>query len=137
MRWLFDTGIWLNLADSSNVMEAVDSIRRSSASEILAAPVTLAESVSVLSRRGRQADGLALSRQIQQQARVPAMTVDLWERVGTIHAAERARVPDLRLADAMILAVASQESAKLLTTDRLLAGNTCGVKAKHVPIAKR
>jgi predicted nucleic acid-binding protein len=133
MRWIFDTGIWLNHASHENVRRAVDQVRLRDP-EILTSPVSIAEIIGVLTRRGHGNRTAAVVRLVRELSHVPEVPVSVWEDAGAIHAAERARVADLSLSDASILALARTESAWLLTTDAALVKNRSGVKCRHVAV---
>lgn len=129
---MFDTGIWLHSAIES-VRRETDAIRATGA-EILTCPATFAEIISVLRRRGESERVPRLLDLVRQVSRVSSTDLDLWSDAGRIHAAERAKHPNLGLVDALILATALAEKARLLTTDRAVAGNSSGVKAKLVRV---
>ena len=134
MRWLFDSGIWLNHARNDAVRRAVDNVRQKDG-DILTSPVSIAEMISVLHRRGMQEHAPALVRIVRELSTIATLDAAFWEETGKIHATERTRVADLSLADASILALARSKSAMLLTTDLALVKNRSGVRTKHVPIA--
>lgn len=135
-RWIFDTGVWLHYGSVEAVRLAADAARRGPSAEILAAPVSLAEAASVLVRRGQAARVERVIASIRETSRLIEAGPDEWVACGRIHAAERARHPDLSLADALILAVARSEKARLLTTDRVLAKNGSGVPTKFVAVPR-
>ena len=98
--------------------------------EILTSPVTLAELVSVLERRGK---GDAVHRTLglvrRSSSVVPLLEAD-FERAGHVYARERAHHRDFGIADALILTQAHAHAAQILTTDKPLTRNQEGVRAR-------
>ncbi|HEX9815951.1 MAG TPA: PIN domain-containing protein [Candidatus Thermoplasmatota archaeon] len=130
-RWLFDTGIWLHYGQSESIRDVVGKLRTDGA-EFLTAPIALAEITSVLARRGRSKDSSAILDRLRRLSSIVPLQTDVYESVGRIHAAERAHFPDLSMADALVIATAQQESARILTTDESVARNHQGVKSRWI-----
>ncbi len=128
-RWVFDTGVWLELAFGGSASTKILEIP-ARGHEVFASPVSLAEIVSVLTRQGRQELVAPTLKRLRGLCRIPMPSEADFEEAGAIHAAERARHSDLALADALVLQLARALGATVLTTDGGLMNNQAGVRAK-------
>ncbi len=102
---------------------------RDSRHTVLSSGVSFAELASVLRRRGavtKIGSLLDLVRSVSIVLDVPLAT---FERAGHIHGRERAHSSRLSMADAILLAQAQTEGARLLTKDKGLIENHEGVRA--------
>jgi predicted nucleic acid-binding protein len=130
--WLIDTGVWLRIAAGADVVALLDSKRVPAKDEVLASAITIAEVTSVLCRQGKRKDVGRLLGFLRRLSTIQPLTETGCEAAGFIHADERARTPNLSLADAIILAQAKSAGAVLVTTDATLARNRQRVRTRVV-----
>ena len=100
--------------------------------EIWTSTVSIAELVSNAHRRGLAHRTAAWLGMLRATARRVSASEEIMESAGAIHATERRRIPDLSLADAIILASARHVGAIVVTLERGMVGNRVGVKVKRL-----
>lgn len=122
--------MWLELGRNRTESEAARRILEDARHQVYTSPVTLAEIVSVLLRKGARAKVSATLHRIRAMSSVSVLDEVLFENAGAVHAEERARQSNFSLADALILASARALSATLLTTDRGFVKNRQGVPVR-------
>lgn len=129
-RWLLDTGVWLAHIEGSRLSVFLERLVGDEHHRIFTSAITVAELTSVMVRRGRGEDAPDRLRLVRRSSEVLPLGEDILELAGRIHAEERSRHRDFSLADSLILAHAKEYAATLLTTDRSLAKNRQGVRAR-------
>lgn len=114
MRYIIDAYAWVEYLEGSKLGEKVRDVI-SSENEIFSLNLTIAEVVSKVKRKKGNSD--VAFNAIKTNSRILEITPEIAKKAGLFHAEIREKIKNFGLVDALILMLARELKAKILTGD--------------------
>ena len=120
MKYIIDSYAWVEYLEGSKLGEKVREIINDKDKEIFSLNLTIAEIVSKVKRKKGNTD--TAYNAIVANSKIKEITPSIARRAGLFHAEIRAKIKNFGLADALILILAREIDAKILTSDEHFRG---------------
>jgi len=115
MRYIIDSYAWIEYLEGSKLGEKIHQIISNEKNEIFSINLTIAEIVSRVKRKKRDTE--TAYRAITANSKVAEITPKLAKQAGLFHSEIKKKIKDFGLADAIILTLAKELNAKIITGD--------------------
>lgn len=115
MKYIIDSYAWIEYLEGSKLGEKVREIIINTDNEILSLNLCIAEVVSKAKRKDLSVE--TAFNAINLNSKVAEVTPEIAKKAGLFHAEIRSEVKDFDLVDALILTLARELNAKILTGD--------------------
>ena len=114
MKYLFDASAWIAYLEGETIGDKVNKILKDD-NEIYTLPITISEVVSKTKRKGLDA-AYAFNLLISSSL-IIGETVKTAKYAGLLHAETRQKIPNFGIVDAILISIAKEINAKILTSD--------------------
>ena len=111
---LLDTSAWIEYLEGSKLGEKVRAIILNQ-EEVMSLNITISEVVSKIKRKGGNTE-LAFNI-INSNSKIISITPEIAKKAGLLHAETRKEIPNFGLVDSILLILARDLGAKILTGD--------------------
>ena len=119
MKYIIDSYAWVEYLDGSTLGEKVKKILEGN-NEIFSLNLTISEVVSRVKRKNGNID--TAYNAINSISKVAEITPEIAKKVGEFHAEIRKRIKDFGLVDSLILTLARELNARIVTGDEHFRG---------------